>query len=105
VSYGTNRDEAVKRAHEQFRWFGFGWKVNADLPNPESFHSAAQYVEPGHVEDQLPCGDDVAEYVEKIQPFLDAGFTEVALVQIGEDQQEGFIEWAEGELLPALRSI
>jgi alkanesulfonate monooxygenase SsuD/methylene tetrahydromethanopterin reductase-like flavin-dependent oxidoreductase (luciferase family) len=27
------------------------------------------------------------------------------LVQIGEDQQDGFIGWAERELLPALRSI
>lgn len=104
VSYGEDRDAAVERAHEQFRWFGFGWKVNADLPNPESFHSASQFVEPGHVGEQLPCGDDVGEYVEKIQPFIDAGFNEVALVQIGEDQQDGFIKWAEAELLPALRS-
>ncbi|MGK2933022.1 MAG: TIGR03557 family F420-dependent LLM class oxidoreductase [Solirubrobacterales bacterium] len=105
VSYGTDREAAVKRAHEQFRWFGFGWKVNADLPNPESFQSASRYVEPEHVQDQLPCGDDVDEYVEKITPFVEAGFTEVALVQIGEDQQDGFIDWAESDLLPALRSI
>jgi hypothetical protein len=32
-----------------------------------------------------------------------AGFTDVALVQIGGDQQEGFLDFAEKELLPALR--
>lgn len=32
VSYDPDRDTAVARAHEQFRWFGGGWKVNAELP-------------------------------------------------------------------------
>ena len=38
-------------------------------------------------------------------PFIQAGFTEIALVQIGGDTQEKFIAWAERELLPALRSL
>jgi hypothetical protein len=53
----------------------------------------------------LPCGADLEEYVEKIKPFVDAGFTEVALVQIGADRQEAFCRWAERELLPALRRL
>jgi hypothetical protein len=43
--------------------------------------------------------------VAKIKPFIDAGFTEVALVQIGADQQAEFMTWAEKELLPALREL
>lgn len=60
---------------------------------------------PEQVGAQLPCGDDIDEYVDKIRPFVEAGFTEVALVQIGGDRQEPFIRWAEQELLPALRSL
>ncbi len=105
IAYDENRDAAVARAHEQFRWFGLGWKVNADLPNPEGFEAATQFVTPEQVAESLPCGPDVEEHVEKIKPFLDAGFTEVALVQIGDDSQEKFIAWAERELLPALRSV
>jgi G6PDH family F420-dependent oxidoreductase len=105
LAYDTDRDAAVKRAHEQFRWFGLGWKVNADLPGPPGFAGATQFVRPEDVGEQLPCGPDVEEHVEKIKPFVDAGFDEVALVQIGSDQQDGFIEWAEKELLPALRSL
>jgi hypothetical protein len=41
--------------------------------------------------------------VGKIRRFLEAGFDEVALVQIGADTQERFISWAQDELLPALR--
>jgi hypothetical protein len=55
--------------------------------------------------DQLACGPDVDEHVEKIKPFIEAGFTEIALVQIGGAQQRSFIAWAERELLTALRSL
>jgi G6PDH family F420-dependent oxidoreductase len=105
VSYGEDRDAAVRRAHEQFRWFGLGWKVMADLPNPESFAAATQFVREEHVTESIPCGADVKTFVEKIKPFVDAGFTEVGLVQIGGEQQEKFIAWAERELLPALREL
>jgi G6PDH family F420-dependent oxidoreductase len=105
VCYDKDRDVAVRRAHEQFRWFGLGWKVNADLPNPDSFEAATQFVEPGQVGEALPCGPDVEEHVEKIRPFIEAGFNEVALVQIGAEEQGEFIEWAQAELLPALRSL
>ena len=60
---------------------------------------------PDQVAEQLSCGPDVQEHVDKIRPFVDAGFTEIALVQIGGDHQEEFIGWAERELLPALRSL
>jgi hypothetical protein len=52
----------VQRAHEQFRWFGLGWKVNADLPNPESFEAATAFVRPEDVGEQLGCGPDVEEH-------------------------------------------
>ena len=105
ICYDSDREAAVQRAHEQFRWFGLGWKVNADLPNPESFEAATQFVSPEQVGEALPCGPDVDEHVEKIKPFIEAGFTEIALVQIGAEQQREFIEWAERELLPALRAL
>ncbi|MFZ0041318.1 MAG: LLM class F420-dependent oxidoreductase [Solirubrobacteraceae bacterium] len=105
LAYDPDRDAAIQRAHEQFRWFGLGWKVNADLPNPESFEAATQFVTPEVVADSLGCGPDVDEHVEKIKPFVDAGYTEVALVQIGADHQDEFFVWAERELLPALRAL
>jgi G6PDH family F420-dependent oxidoreductase len=105
LAYDSDRDAAVKRAHEQFRWFGLGWKVNADLPNPDSFEGATQFVTEDQVSEQLGCGPDVEEHVEKIKPYLDAGFDQVALVQIGSEKQTEFIDWAARELLPALRKL
>ncbi|HEY2005521.1 MAG TPA: TIGR03557 family F420-dependent LLM class oxidoreductase [Solirubrobacteraceae bacterium] len=105
LAYDADREAAIERAHAQFRWFGLGWKVNADLPNPEAFDAATQFVVPDQVADAIACGPDVDEHVAKIKPFIDAGFTEVALVQIGADQQAQFMTWAEQELLPALREL
>jgi G6PDH family F420-dependent oxidoreductase len=105
IAYDSDRDAAIARAHEQFRWFGLGWKVNADLPNPDGFQGATQFVTHEQVAEQLACGPDVDEHVEKIKPFIDAGFSEIALVQIGAEQQQPFIAWAERELLPALRAL
>jgi G6PDH family F420-dependent oxidoreductase len=105
VSYDPDKETAIERAHDQFRWFGLGWKVNADLPAPTSFEAATQFVRPEDVAEQIACGPDVEAHVESIRPFIDAGFTEIALVQIGGEQQQPFIDWAEKELLPALRSL
>jgi len=105
LAFDEDRAAAVRRAHEQFRWFGLGWKVNADLPNPDSFAGATQFVTPGQVADALSCGPDVDDHVEAIKPFVEAGFDEVALVQVGADHQESFTACAERELLAALRSL
>jgi G6PDH family F420-dependent oxidoreductase len=105
LSYDPDREAAIERAHAQFRWFGLGWKVNADLPNPESFDAATAFVTPDQVAEQIGCGSAVEEHVEKIRPFIDAGFTEIALVQIGGEHQRAFISWAQETLLPVLRSL
>ena len=55
------------------------------------------------VAEQIPCGPDVKRHVDAVQQFVDAGFTHVALVQIGADHQQEFIAWANQDLLPALR--
>jgi G6PDH family F420-dependent oxidoreductase len=105
ICWDPDREVAVRRAHEQFRWFGLGWHVNADLPTPRGFAAATQFVRPEDVAEQLSCGPDVDAHVEAIKPYLEAGFDEVALVQIGAESQPAFIAWAERELLPALRGL
>jgi G6PDH family F420-dependent oxidoreductase len=103
ICWDENRDTAVARAHDQFRWFGGGWKVNAELPGTAAFAGATQFVRPHDVADGIPCGPDVDAHVEAVRPFVDAGFTHVALVQVGGETQNEFVTFAERTLLPALR--
>ena len=37
ICWDPDEDTAIKRAHEQFRWFAGGWSVNADLPTTAGF--------------------------------------------------------------------
>src|SRR3954471_9853591 len=101
ICYDTDRDAAVKRAHTLFRWFGFGWKVNAELPGPTAFDSASSFVREDDVAESIPCGDDVDAVLEAAKAYADAGFTHLALVQIGGDQQASFLDWAQRTLMPA----
>ncbi|MFD6937578.1 LLM class F420-dependent oxidoreductase [Streptomyces goshikiensis] len=103
VCYDPDREAAVARAHEQFRWSAGGWRVNAELPGPAAFDQATRYVRPEDVAESIPCGDGTDEFVDAVRPFADAGFTEIALVQVGGGHQRPFIDWAESVLLPALR--
>jgi G6PDH family F420-dependent oxidoreductase len=103
LSWGPDLEAAVGRAHDQFRWFAGGWKVNAELPGTAAFAAATRFVRPDDVAQALPCGPDTAAHVEAVRPFVDAGFTHVALVQVGGETQPDFLEFAGRELLPALR--
>ena len=103
ISYGTDQAAAVTRAHSLFRWFGLGWKVNADLPGTAGFEAASQFVREEDVAEAIPCGDDVEAVIEAAKEYADAGFSHLALVQIGGDQQQPYLEWAQRDLMPAWR--
>jgi G6PDH family F420-dependent oxidoreductase len=104
VCWDPDRQAAMRRAHEQFRWFGGGWKVNAELPGTAAFAAASQFVRADDVAESIPCGPDVDPIVDAVAAFVLAGFTDVALVQIGGDHQREFFPFARKELLPALRA-
>jgi G6PDH family F420-dependent oxidoreductase len=104
IAYDLDHKVAVERAHDQFRWFAAGWAVMSELPGTGAFAAASRSVTPDDVSAQIPCGPDLEEHVRRIRSFADAGFTHVALVQIGGAHQSAFFDWAGTELLPALRS-
>jgi Luciferase-like monooxygenase len=104
LSYDPDEQIAVKRALDQFRWFTGNWTVNAELPLPASFDGASKTVRAEDVAEKMPCGPDVARHVAGVRQFEQAGFTDIALIQVGAETQERFISWAATELLPALRS-
>ena len=104
ICWDPDRDAAVARAHEQFRWFGGGWGVNADLPTTAGFAAASKFVTADDVADSIPCGPDLDQIVAAVEDFWKAGFTDVAVVQIGDEGQNRFLEEAAGPLLEKLRA-
>jgi G6PDH family F420-dependent oxidoreductase len=104
VCWGEDKDAAVARAHELFRWFAGGWDVNADLPTTAGFEGASRFVRTDDVAEAIACGPDLDELVESVRPFAEAGFTDIALVQVGDESQEMFLAKVAEPLLAKLRS-
>ena len=105
ICWDPDEETARKRAHEQFRWFAGGWSVNADLPTTAGFAGASQYITPDDVAESIPCGPDLDRIVEAVAAFWDAGFTDVALVQVGDEGQGRFLDEAAEPLLEKLRVV
>ncbi|HET9872904.1 MAG TPA: TIGR03557 family F420-dependent LLM class oxidoreductase [Propionibacteriaceae bacterium] len=104
ICWDPSVDAAVARAHDQFRWFAGGFSVNADLPTPAGFGSASQFVRPEDIAEAIPCGPDLDAMVAAVRPFWEAGFTDVAIVQVGDQGQQEFLDRAAGPLLEKLRA-
>jgi G6PDH family F420-dependent oxidoreductase len=104
ICWDPDEKAAVGRAHEQFRWFGGGWDVNADLPTTAGFSSASQFVTPDDVAESIPCGPDLDKIVAAASGYWEAGFTDVCVVQVGDEGQDRFLEEAAGPLLEKLRA-
>ena len=75
---------------------------STELPLPSSFEALAELVTEDALAERVACGPDPEVHLAKIQPYLDAGFSHIYLHQVGPDQ-EGFLRFAEQELLPRLR--
>lgn len=105
ICWGPDKEEAVAKAHEQFRWFGGGWAVNADLPTPAGFAGASQFVREDDIAESIACGPDLDELAESTRAFIDAGFTDIALIQIGDERQDEFLATAAEPLLDKLRAL
>jgi G6PDH family F420-dependent oxidoreductase len=105
ICWGRDKAAAVTRAHELFRWFGGGWNVNADLPTHQGFEGASAFVREQDVADSIACGPDLDELAASVQPFVDAGFTDIAVVQIGDESQDEFLDTVAEPLLRKLRQL
>ena len=96
----TTRPRARRLAHERFRFAAPGWKVMAELPNPVNFEAATAHVREEDVAEMISCGPDLDRHAEAIRQWTDAGFDQVAIVQVG-DPERFFEVWA--ELRPRLQ--
>ncbi|HEY0813279.1 MAG TPA: TIGR03557 family F420-dependent LLM class oxidoreductase [Pseudonocardia sp.] len=72
------------------------------LPRPQDFEDASSLVPRDAVAQQMACGPDPERHLAAVQPYLDAGFDEIYVQQIGPDQDAFFRGWAE-HVLPHLK--
>ncbi|MBN9174189.1 MAG: LLM class F420-dependent oxidoreductase, partial [Microbacterium sp.] len=56
------------------------------------------------VASSIACGPDLDRLAASIDPFLEAGFTDIALVQVGDELQERFLAEVAEPLLERIRA-
>ena len=101
VCWAADEEEARKTAHRLWASSGVPGESSQELAMPAQFEQAAQLVTPEKLAEKIPCGPDPDRHAETIRKYLDAGFDEVHLGQIGEDQA-GFLDFFAKELAPRL---
>ncbi len=104
LSWAPDEAAAVKSAHETFRFGVLGWKVLADLPNPENFEAVTTWVTEDAIAGQFGVGPDVERHVAAAQQFVDAGFDHLVLINAGPDP-DGFFAFFADELGERVRAL
>jgi G6PDH family F420-dependent oxidoreductase len=99
VCHAPTAEEGRKTAHEIWPNEGLPGELAQVLPQPKHFEQAAGLVTPDMLD--LPTGPDPQPYVERVQSYVDAGFDEVYVAQIGPHQDEFFRFWRD-EVAPQL---
>lgn len=101
LCWGEDEQQAVKLAHELWPTECLPGQQSQELPMPAHFEEAASMVTPEMVADKISCGPDPERHVQAIRSYLEAGFDQVYVNQIGTDW-EGFLRFYQQELQPRL---
>jgi coenzyme F420-dependent glucose-6-phosphate dehydrogenase len=101
VCWAASEAEAKATALEWWPNAAVSGNLNWELPLPSHFEDASEWADQDAVAESVVCGPDPERHVERIMQFVEAGYDHVYFHQVGPDQ-EGFIRFAEAELLPRL---
>jgi G6PDH family F420-dependent oxidoreductase len=101
VCWGPDQAAAEKLAYDLWPTTGVPGELSQELPMPAHFEQAAQTVTPEMVTAKIACGPDPARFVSAFEQYLEAGFDQIYVSQIGEDQA-GFLDFYFSEVQPRL---
>lgn len=101
ISWARTDDEAVASAVREWPNGGMPFPKQ-DIKNPEDFAAMARLVRPEDFKNRVLMTSDLRAHIAHIQHYVDMGFDEVHLHNVGRNQAE-FIDVFGKEVLPELR--
>ncbi|MCY0929077.1 LLM class F420-dependent oxidoreductase [Streptomyces sp. H27-H1] len=101
VCWNPNRERAIDTVHRLWPSELLPGELGQILPTPTHFEQAAELVTRDQVAENTPCGDDADEHITAIRKYVEAGFDEVYVGQIGSEQDAFFDNYGK-TVLPAL---
>jgi len=109
VCWGGDDDVAIQTAHRLWANSGLPGEVSQVLPSPQHFAELSELVTPAMTRDSIAFGNDIDRHVDAFCPFVEAGYDEVYISQMGGREKatsyRGFFEFYQHAVLPRLRSL
>jgi G6PDH family F420-dependent oxidoreductase len=103
VCWAPEEETARRTAHTWWPNAALRGELGQELPLPRHFEQAVKNVTEADVADRVPCGPDPERHIAVINDYLEAGFNQVYVHQVGPDQ-DGFFEFYRSEVLPKFAS-
>jgi G6PDH family F420-dependent oxidoreductase len=101
ISWARTDEEAVEAAVREWPNGGMPF-AKQDIRNPEDFAAMAKLVRPEDFTNRVLMTSDLGKHIEHLQHYVDMGFDEIHIHNVGRNQAE-FIEVFGEEVLPELR--
>ena len=101
VCWDNDEQRARTLAHDLWPTEVLPGQLNQELALPSFFEQAAGLVTEDMVAAKIPCGPDPERHLEAITSYIEAGFDQIYIDQVGDDLA-GFLEFYESELQPRL---
>jgi G6PDH family F420-dependent oxidoreductase len=102
AAYAPTRDEGVDLAHRIWANAGLPGELAQVLPSPRHFEQASELVTREMTAESAPAGPDPEVHVEAMKKYVDVGYDEVYVANMGPHYLD-MIELYGREVLPALR--
>lgn len=101
VCYDEDEHEARRLAFEWWPNAAAGGDLGQELPRPRHFEQVATMTTEEQVAETVVCGPDPARHLEAIHEFVEAGYDNVYIHQVG-PKQEPFLDFYTRKIIPAL---
>jgi G6PDH family F420-dependent oxidoreductase len=101
ICWAPSADDAAKTAYRLWGFEGMGGQSAQELPSWAQFEALQEAGSPEQIAENVPCGPDPERAAKAVQEYVDAGFDEVYISQMGPDQ-EGGIRFLAEQVLPLL---
>jgi G6PDH family F420-dependent oxidoreductase len=101
ISFADSVEEATAAAIKEWPNGGMAFP-KADIRDPEDFEAMAKLVKPEHYKNRVLLTPDLDEHVAHLQHYIDLGFGEIYIHNVGRNQTE-FIEAYGKRVIPNLK--
>jgi G6PDH family F420-dependent oxidoreductase len=99
ICWAPSEEEGIEIAKRMWGHSALGGPASQELAVPEHFEPIAEAATDDQVRESVPCGPDADAAASSIRDFVDAGYDEIYVAQMGPAQEDG-IRFLVDQVLP-----